>query len=314
MVKRTLFFGNPAYIHKKQQQLKIKSPETDTEIGSVPIEDIGVVILDHPQITFTNALLQELLQNNVAFITTDQKHHPAGMLLNLNGHSVQAERFRTQLEASEPLKKNLWQQTVYCKVMNQAKVLELAGKESKQLLVLLPQIKSGDSSNVEARAASVYWKLLFNDFPFVRERYGEVPNVHLNYAYAILRAMTARALVGSGMLPTFGIFHRNKYNAYALADDIMEPYRPFCDLLVYTMIEEGLICPSGTDDFLSDAFAEEEVLTKEHKARFLSIATVDVLIDKKRSPLMVALSRTTSSLYECFEGKRRKIVYPELDA
>ncbi len=313
MVKRTLFFGNPAYIHKQHHQLKVKVPDVEHEIGSIPIEDIGVVILDHPQVTITHSLLQELLQNNVAFITSDVKHHPAGLLLNLNGHSVQAERFRVQIEVSEPLKKNLWQQTVYWKIFNQAKVLALCGKDNKRLMALLPQIKSGDSTNVEARAASIYWKVLFDDFPFVRERFGEMPNAHLNYCYAILRAITARALVGSGMLPTLGIFHKNKYNAYALADDIMEPYRPFCDMLVYTMIKDGEITIPEEDDFLVEMGITDDEITRDQKAKMLSIATVDVRIDKKRSPLMVAMSRTTSSLFECFDGKRRKIIYPEFD-
>lgn len=313
MIKRTLFFGNPAYIHKAQNQLKVRKPDEDMEVGSVPIEDIGLIVLDHPQVTITHALIQELLQNNVAFVTCDAKHHPAGLLLNLNGHSLQAERFRVQIEASEPLKKNLWQQTVYWKIYNQAKVLELCGKDNIRLTALLPQIKSGDSTNVEARAASVYWKLLFGNFSFVRERYGETPNAHLNYTYAILRAITARALVGSGMLPTLGIFHRNKYNAYALADDIMEPYRPFCDLLIYKMIEAREIVLPEEEDSVDEMSIEDNEITKAQKAKMLSIATADVKIDKKLSPLMVAISRTTSSLFECFDGKRRKIVYPEFN-
>ena len=296
MIKRTLFFSNPAYLSKKDQQLKVVEPGTNTEKASVPLEDIAAVILEHPQITITQALLADLVDRNVAFISCDSRHLPSGLMLPLAGNTVQTERFKLQIEATEPLLKNLWAQTVKAKIENQAALLQRAGKENKQLSALLPQIKSGDPDNIEGRAASVYWKILFQEHDFTRTRFGIEPNSQLNYCYAILRAIVARALVSSGMLPTLGIFHRNKYNAYCLADDIMEPYRPFCDELVYKMFVAGEI--------------EDEDITREQKVRMLSIATCDVLIDGNKSPLMVAMSRTTNSLYECFEGTRRKIVYP----
>jgi CRISPR-associated protein Cas1 len=297
MIKRTLYFGNPAYLNKKDDQLKVGDPETKKEKASIPIEDIAVVVLDHWQITITHALISELIDRNVALISCDSKHMPSGLMLPLDGNHVQTERFRIQIEATEPLLKNLWAQTVKAKIENQAAMLQRNGFENKKLLALVPQIKSGDPENTEGRAASVYWKLLFNEHDFTRDRFGVEPNSHLNYCYAILRAIVARALVSSGMLPTLGIFHRNKYNAYCLADDIMEPYRPFCDEIVYGM-------------FMNNEINSEDI-SKEQKAKLLSIATVDVQIDGKKSPLMVALSRTTNSLYECFEGVRRKIVYPE---
>lgn len=297
MIKRTLYFGNPAYLHKNLLQLKIINPVDNSEIGSIPLEDVGVVVLDNPQITITHALMAALIERNVALISCDEKHLPVGLMLPLDGNTIQTERFRLQIDASEPLKKNLWAQTVKAKIENQAKVLQLAGIDNKRLLALVPQIQSGDPDNIEGRAASVYWKLLFEELPFVRDRFGLMPNAHLNYGYAILRAIVARALVGSGLLPTLGIHHSNKYNAYCLADDIMEPYRPFCDLIVYRMVKNEEI----TDDDLS----------KEHKAKLLSIATVDVMIDGKKSPLMVGLPRTSNSLFECFDGSRRKIIYPE---
>jgi len=297
MIKRTLYFGNPAYLHKNLMQLKVINPDDNSELGSVPLEDIGVVLLDHPQITLTHALMAALLERNVALISCDEKHLPVGLMLPLDGNTIQTERFRSQIDASEPLKKNLWAQTVKAKIENQAKVLQLAGIDNKRLLALLPLIQSGDPDNVEGRAASVYWKLLFEDLPFVRDRFGLMPNAHLNYGYAILRAIVARALVGSGLLPTLGIHHSNKYNAYCLADDVMEPYRPFVDWMVYNMLQNGEI--TGDD------------ISKEHKAKLLGIATVDVQIDGKKSPLMVGLPRTTNSLVECFDGSRRKIIYPE---
>ena len=297
MIKRTLYFGNPAYLRMKDRQLKVLDPETMNEKGTVPIEDIAIVLLDNPQITLSHALMSELLENNTALISCDSRHMPMGLMLPLDGNHVQTERFRIQIEASEPLLKNLWSQTVKAKIENQAELLHRLNIDDKRLLALIPQIKSGDPENTEGRAASVYWKLLFVDHDFTRDRFGVEPNAHLNYCYAVLRAIIARALVSSGLLPTLGIFHRNKYNAYCLADDIMEPYRPFCDELVYEMFSKGEI--------------ESDEITREHKARLLSIATCDVLMDGRKSPLMVAASRTTNSLYECFEGTRRKIVYPE---
>lgn len=296
MIKRTLYFGNPAYLHKQQQQLKIIDPAQNCELGSIPIEDVGVVVLDNPQITITHALMAALLEFNTAIISCDGKHMPSGLMLPLDGNTLQTERFRTQIEASEPLKKNLWSQTVKAKIENQAAVLACAGIDNKRLLALVPQIQSGDPENVEGRAASVYWKLLFESLPFVRDRFGDFPNPHLNYGYAIIRAVVARSLVGSGLLPTLGIFHRNKYNAYCLADDIMEPYRPFCDWLVFQMVRSGEIV--------------DDEITKAHKSKLLGLPAIDIVIDSKKSPLMVGLVRTTTSLFECYSGSRRKIIYP----
>lgn len=297
MIKRTLYFGNPAYLRRQDKQLKVLKPQERKEVASIPIEDIGVVVLDHPQVTMSQALLSELVLNNVAVLSCNEKHHPVGLFMPLAGNSLQSERFRIQIAASEPLKKNLWAQTVAAKVFNQADILEQMGKDAKRLHALIPQIKSGDSDNIEGRAAKVYWDLLLGDDDFVRERFGKAPNPQLNYAYALMRAAVARALVSSGMLPTLGIFHRNKYNAYCLADDVMEPYRPFCDQLVLPMYYNG--------EFTS------EDLTTDQKAKLLGVLTSDVLIGGKKSPLMTAISRTTNSLFECFAGERRKILYPD---
>lgn len=297
MIKRTVYVGNPSYLHLHDKQLKVLNPDNQEELGSIPVEDIGILLLDNYQVTLTHGIMQALQDNNAAIISCNSRHLPEGLMLPLDGHYVQSERFRVQIEASDPLKKQLWQQTVIAKIKNQSAMLLLADKENKQLEALLPRVKSGDPDNTEGRAAAVYWKLIFDDAGFVRERFGTEPNAHLNYCYAILRAMVARALTASGLLPTLGIFHRNRYNAYCLADDIMEPYRPFCDRLVYELWKNGEI--TGNE------------ISKEQKAQLLSIATADVLVDGKKSPLMVALSRTTNTLYECFEGSRRKIVYPE---
>ena len=232
MIKRTLYFGNPAYLKTKNEQLIFESTE-DGETKTFPIEDIAVLIMDHHQITITQALIAKLLENNVALITCDGKHHPTGLLLNLDGNTLQSRKFKAQVEATMPLKKQLWQQTVSAKIDNQACMLESIQVPAKNLRNWSQEVKSGDSENHEAVAAAYYWKNIFAIYTqFKRDPEGKPPNNLLNYGYAILRAVVARNLVASGLLPTLGIFHKNQYNAYCLADDIMEPYRPFIDKVV----------------------------------------------------------------------------------
>ncbi len=296
MIKRTLYFGSPAYLKTTNEQLVFESHETG-ETKSTPIEDIGVLILDHQQITVSQALIAKLLANNVAFITCDSTHHPVGLLLNLDGNTLQSQKFQDQMEASVPLKKQLWQQTVSAKLNNQAAMLESIRVPARNIRNWANEVKSGDSGNHEAMAAAYYWKNLFPDFlEFRRERYGPPPNNLLNYGYAILRAVVARALVSSGLLPTFGIFHKNQYNAYCLADDIMEPYRPFVDMVVV-----GIVRMNGR-------FLE---LTPNMKRDLLGVPAMDVRINDEKSTLMVAVQKTTSSLAKCFAGKQRKILYPD---
>lgn len=297
MIKRTLFFGNPAYLSTKNEQLIVSFPEKDKPEASIPIEDIGYVVLENPQITITNGLLTKLIQNKAAVITCDKQHLPCSFLQPLNGHSEQTERIRHQLNASVPLKKNLWQQTVIAKIENQANHFLYRSKNALRLKRYAKQVQSGDLNNQEALAAAFYFQNLFDIPKFSRNQKGMPPNNLLNYGYAILRAITARALISSGMLPSVGIFHSNKYNAFCLADDIMEPYRPFVDSLVYDIVSSGL---------------DYEELTTEIKSKLLTLPAMDVVIDKKKSPLMIAISRTTSSLHSCFEGSSRKILYPKL--
>ena len=305
MIKRTLYFGNPAYLSLKMKQMVIKLPpkddgdlpETET-VKTVPIEDLGAIILDNRQITITQGLLEALLDNNCAVITCDSRRMPTGLMLPLAGNSVQNERFRSQLDSSLPLRKQLWQQTIEAKIRNQAAVLKhVTGREHKNMLKWSESVRSGDVDNMEARAAVYYWKTIVPDNPyFVRENDAEGPNSLLNYGYAILRAIVARALVGSGLLPTLGIHHHNRYNAYCLADDIMEPYRPYIDRLVTEILDE-------------DATG---ILDSKSKLRLLNIPVTEVLINGKRSPLMIAVSQTTSSLVKCFRGECRRLIYPEM--
>lgn len=310
MIKKTLCFNNPAYLSMRDEQLVIKLPEVE-KTGNLsetfkrsievtrPIEDIGVLVLSHTQITITSGALEALLENNCAVITCDSKSMPVGLLLPLVGNTTQNERFRDQIDASQPLRKQLWQQTIQYKIRNQAAVLaQCANAEIKCMLVWANEVRSGDPDNLEARAAVYYWKSLFGNIPgFIRDREGIAPNNLLNYGYAILRAIIARSLVASGLLPTLGIHHHNKYNAYCLADDIMEPYRPYVDRLVYDIVEQ---------------YGENVELSKDIKSELLSIPTLDVVVGGKRSPLMIATSQTTASLYKCFSGELRKIAYPEI--
>lgn len=299
MIKRTLYFGSPAYLSTAQEQLVITFK--DAEKKTAPIEDLGIVILDHQQITITQCTISKLLANNVALITCNETHYPTGLLLNLDGHTLQSQKFRAQVTASIPLKKQLWQQTIMAKIANQAHVLSRQGKEAGYLYALSRKVKSNDSENLEAQAAAWYWKRVFPEaLDFSRDRYGLPPNNLLNYGYAILRALVARSLVGSGLLPTLGIFHRNQYNAYCLADDIMEPYRPFVDEHICGLMAQWPACEELPAD-----------LDREHKKGLLSIPTLDVVLGGQKYPLLTAVQRTTASLSRCFdEGDSAHISYP----
>lgn len=309
MIKKTLYFGNPTYLSLRNNQLVVKLPEIENNDSlpdkfkkesevSFPIEDIGVIILDHKQITVTHGLIEQLLDNKSALITCNSSRMPVGLMLPLSGNKIQTEKFNAQIQATDPLKKNLWQQTVKAKIKNQTEVLRKYRRcNIRNMQYWASEVKSGDPDNYEARAAAYYWKEAFPQIEnFVRGREELPPNNLLNYGYAILRAVVARGLVSSGLLPTLGIHHHNRYNAYCLADDIMEPYRPFVDAIVLSIVDRG-------DDF--------NELSKSIKTELLRIPTIDVIINGKKSPLMVAVSQTTSSLTQCFDGKLRKIKYPE---
>lgn len=295
MLYRSIYIGNPAYLKLKDNQLKIINPETKEEKGSVPVEDLGLLMLDHFQITISHQLMVALQGKNVAIISCDAQHLPFALMLPMSGHVEHSERLKAQINVSEPLRKQLWKQTVEAKISQQMLLLKKLGKEYQPMENYLNDVKSGDSTNMEGIAAQYYWKQLFENF--TREREGDVPNNFLNFGYAVLRSIVARALVSSGMNPTLGIFHRNKYNAYCLADDIMEPYRPYIDELVFDLKQS----PSRPNE-----------LNRETKAYLLKIATQDVMMMQKMRPLIVAVSSTTSSLYKCYTGDLRVIRYPTI--
>lgn len=296
MIKRSLFIANPCHLSAQNNQMIVTNKDTG-EIKQASIEDIGFLILENPQITFTVRLAELLTENNVAVIFCNSKYLPTSMLLNLEQHHLQNEMFRNQINASEPLKKQLWSQTIIAKINNQASALKLLGKEYLKLNELAKKVLSGDTTNREAQAARIYWSELFGN-NFTRERNGAPPNNALNYGYAILRAGVARALVGSGLLPTLGIHHHNKYNAYCLADDVMEPYRPYVDILVYKLNNEKNIEPD---------------LTTEIKLEILKLLTTDIVLENTTRPLMLGLTQTTASLSRCFSGEQKKLSYPTLE-
>jgi CRISPR-associated protein Cas1 len=292
MIKRTLLIENKASISTKNLQLIIKTEERET---SIPIEDIGFLLIDNAEVYLSMNSMNLLVDHNVSLIICGANHLPNGMFLNLNSHHIQQQLFKKQIDASEPLKKQLWQQTIIEKIKNQGQLLSMITQQKNPLNHFASKVLSGDTSNMEGAAAAHYWKAFF-EHDFKRERFGAYPNNFLNYGYAILRAATARALSGSGLLNTIGIHHHNKYNAFALADDIMEPFRPIVDECVSQLMVN---------------FEEEELNTKI-KAELLQILTRTVYFKDEKSTLMVALQKTASSLQQCYTGKRKKINYPQL--
>lgn len=297
MIKRTILIENKSSITTKNQQLVIK---TEIRESTIPIEDIGFLVLDHAEIYLSIPAMNLVVEQNTAIIICGNNHLPNGMLLNLNSHHIQQEIFKNQIEASIPLKKKLWQQTIVEKIKNQGELLNRITGAKNTFEFLASKVLSGDTSNMEGVAAQQYWK----NFPLPqvendgikRERYGAYPNNFLNYGYAILRAATARALSGSGLLNTLGIHHKSKYNAFALADDIMEPFRPLVDQKVYEIMQQHT----------------EQELTTIIKAELLQLITQTVYFRGEKSPLMVGLQKTASSLQQCFTGERKKIKYPAL--
>ena len=292
MLKKSILLENKASISTKNLQLVIK---TETRESTIPIEDIGYLVVDHPEIYLSIPALNLLIDNNTAVIICNTNHLPNGMFLNLNSHHIQQEIFKNQINASAPLKKQLWQQTIIEKITNQGILLQKITSKNNNFEFLASKVLSGDSANMEGVAANFYWKSFF-EHNFKRERFGDYPNNFLNYGYAILRAATARALSGSGLLNTLGIHHKSKYNAFALADDIMEPFRPIVDEKVAEIMQK---------------YSEQELNT-QIKAELLQILTRTVYFKEDKSPLMVALQKTASSLQQCYTGERKKIKYPKL--
>ena len=292
MLKRTLLFTSPVYLSLKDEQLVVCFKDTPDDKRTIPIEDIGFVLIDNPMVSITMPLVNKLADNNVALIFCNEKSMPNAMLQNLDTHSLQCEILNKQIAIGEVLKKNLWKQTIEAKIKNQSKLLMKLGKDGNVLKPYYSNVKSGDADNREGAAARIYWIHLFGN-DFVRDRSLPGINALLNYGYTILRAATTRALMGAGLLPAIGIFHHNRSNAFPLADDIMEPYRPYVDEIVYGMFNDGIT-----------------ELNQKSKSSLLHVLFCDTHFSKVTRPLSIALTMTSASLVKCFSREMDKISYP----
>lgn len=291
MIKQTLFFTTPVSLSLKYNQIEIRYKDVE-EVITRPIEDVGVIIVENQMVHFTIPLLNALADNNVAVIFCNAQCMPNTMLMPLESNAIQQEVYRFQIEASLPTKKRIWKDIIECKIRNQAALLDMLGRDGKVLKPYYMNVLSGDSDNREGLAAKIYWQQMYGR-QFNRNRNGEDPNSLLNYGYAILRAV-ARALLGSGLFPAFGLFHRNRYNAFPLADDVMEPYRPFVDYAVYQIF----------------GYSSEACLDKEAKQSLVRVLFTDVKMKDQIRPLQVALSMTTASLVRALKDKKESIIYP----
>ena len=295
MLKRTLYITSAVRLTMKNRQLLCTDKDDGTEIGSVPVEDLGCIIVENQRATLTVPLMNALAENNTAVVLCNDRTMPTSMLVSLDANNTQSEIHRAQRKASEPLKKNLWAQIVVSKIKNQASLLDKIGKDGTILKPYYSNVKSGDSDNREGAAARVYWREIFGE-GFNREREGECPNHFLNYGYSILRAATVRSLLGSGLFPGDGLFHRNRYNAMPLADDMMEPFRPYVDEIVYELFYSG-----------------ERELSRDVKTRLASVLSTDTLVGKTTHPLSIGLTLATASLGKIILGERKMLSLPKLE-
>lgn len=296
MIARTLAFSSPGKLRLHLGQL-VYDGEGEVH-RTFPIEDLGFVIIDTGLITISTAALQALAENNTAVVVCDKTHHPSAQLLPFAAHSTAQETVSAQLAASEAVNGRIWRQLVRQKIFNQATLMKRLEVEGHKLLFNMAEaVKNYDEGNLEAQAARNYFQAMVPDPNFKREREGAWPNMALNYGYAILRAAVARALVGSGLVCIKGVHHHNRYNPFCLADDVMEPYRPFVDQYVF----------SKSPPF--DLPAKE--LYPGMKKRLLEMLTCDVRLGGQRRPLMVALSYTTASLARYYLKKTDELALPE---
>ena len=294
MIKRIVEISNPSYLYMRNLQMVIE--RDGAEIGSVPIEDLGVLILDHPAITHTQALLTACFENNVVTLVCDNKHLPSAILLPLDGHTLHSKTLGQQIAATEPACKRLWQRVVQAKIREQAKVLHSATGDDKPLNAYAAKVKSGDPDNIEAQAARIYWQRLFGK-SFRRDPDTPGINAMLNYGYAVMRGAVARAAVGAGLHPALGVHHRNQYNSLALADDLMEPLRPLVDIKVYEVCE---LLPDTPE------------LTPQNKRALLEILDWDCAIGERKFPLMVALHQYAASVRKVLAGEEKDVEIPVL--
>lgn len=292
MLKRTLVFSSPMILTLKNQQLVIAYKDSPDESRTVPIEDVGVVLLENQQTFITLPLLNALVENEVQVVLCNSKGMPSAIIQSMNSNNLQGETLRNQIACGEVLKKQLWKQVVEAKIKNQASLLNSIGEKGNILKPFYTNVRSGDLDNREGIAARIYFQHLFGD-NFIRDRDFPGINAMLNYGYSILRAATCRAIVSSGLLPAIGIHHHNRSNAYPLADDLMEPFRPFVDGVVYDLLMRG-----------------EIELSKNVKGELISVLYADTMYEKIKRPLCVGLSMTTASVVKCLSKELNTISLP----
>ena len=294
MIKRIIVISQSAIIKTHLQQLNIKTAEKD---DAVPIEDIGVLLLESYDITITSGALNALTENKCVIIICNLKHHPSGLLLPIAGNVLHTKILSRQINSSEPFKKFHWRQIVKSKITNQALSLKTVNSDYKPLLYFAKKVVSGDKVNLEGRAAAFYWSNFFpKDQNFKRDVTEEGLNSLLNYGYSIIRAAFARAIVSSGLHPAIGLHHKNQYNPFCLADDLMEPFRPFVDLRVHKLFTD-------TNDCL---------LTPTTKKYLISVLFDDSIFGKERKPVQLAITQCTQNLVKCLNKESKKIIFPTL--
>ncbi|MBN1972753.1 MAG: type II CRISPR-associated endonuclease Cas1 [Sedimentisphaerales bacterium] len=303
MIKRIVEISqSKTYLSIRYGQLLLN--QNGEQVSSIPCEDIGILLVDHSGVTYTHSVFTELLSKGASVVLCGSDHHPTGMLLPIESNSLQTERFRYQIEAKEPLKKKLWKQIIQAKIRHQAAIVGTDSDVYKPLMTLRHRVRSGDPDNIEAQASRKFWPAYFNCLTdsstalgMTRDTDGKPPNNMLNYGYMVMRAAVARAICSAGLLPCLGIHHRNRYNAFCLADDLHEPFRGFVESKVRD------ICKNN---------GHVESLTQDIKAVILEALYEEVSIAGFKGPLMVGLHRTAASLQRCFASEQDELDLPEL--
>lgn len=296
MIRKTLEFSTPGTrLSVSHRQLVIARP--DQPKVTRPIEDLGVVIVDDVQATYTQSVFLELLDAGATVLVSGRNHLPVGIMLPLDAHHVQTERHRAQVAAKEPVKKRVWQALIRAKIMQQAAVLTHFTGGHAGLAHMAGRVRSGDPDNLEARAAQRYWPRLFGSV-FRRDRDADGVNALLNYGYAVIRAAVARAIVAAGLIPTLGVHHRNRSNPFCLADDLFEPYRPYVDWRVKLLVSDETSPPP-------------DLSQKETRAALLSLFNETVQVDERRLPLLYAIQAGAASLCRALTGGDRSLTLPE---
>lgn len=298
MIKRIIYCETPSYITIKNKQLTIKFKDLKISSTTIPVEDIDMLLIDNNQITITSSVLKSLQDNKVALIICDDKHMPSGLMLPINGNSLQQERFNLQINMKQSYKNKLWKQIIFHKIKNQSHVLKVVHKSYIKLEYLSKEIKLGDSTNREAQASIYYWKNIFTDkiTKFNRDKNGNYPNNLLNYGYMILRSMMSKNIVSSGLSPTIGLFHKNQFNTFCLADDLIEPFRPFVDKIVYDLINNDNV---------------DEILTKEQRKKLIQIITLEVVSNNEITSLGLAMQNFVNSFVCFLKNEKKELEFPK---